>query len=135
MLFRSITGNHDTARDAAPARTPTLGGTTRLGGTTLAELAIAGLILRHEARAGETTPELSGHFHPRLRVITRGRSIARPCVVRSATKLILPAIGTLSGGMDAADPAILAALYPAREAEALVATAGKLLRFPVLRAA
>jgi uncharacterized protein len=104
-------------------------------GTVVDELELGGLILRHEAVPGETRPELSGHFHPKLRITARGRSISRPCAVRTESKLILPAFGTLTGGMDAADPAIRAALHPAREADALLGVQGKLVSFPLWRAA
>jgi hypothetical protein len=49
--------------------------------------------------------------------------------------MILPAFGALTGGMDAADPAILAALQPARAIDAVVPAGGKLARFPLWRAA
>lgn len=116
-----ISGNHDQGQ--VPA------------GTALAELELAGIMLRHEALKGEVRPELSGHFHPKLRVNARGRSISRPCAVRSERKLILPAFGTLTGGMDAADPAILAALEPQRAADALLGVQGRLVSFPIWRAA
>lgn len=115
-----ITGNHDRGNVGE--------------GTALPELELAGLILRHEALAGETRGELSGHFHPKLRVTARGRNISRPCAVRSETRLILPAFGTLTGGLDAADPAIIAALQPARAADALLSAKGKLLQYPLWRA-
>jgi DNA ligase-associated metallophosphoesterase len=115
-----ITGNHDHGETM---------------GTSLPELEVGGLLLRHEAVAGETRPELSGHFHPKLRVSVRGRSIVRPCAVASDRKLILPAFGALTGGMDAADPAIIAALQPARSADALLAASGKLVQYPLWRAA
>ncbi len=114
-----IAGNHDHGR--APQ------------GTVVEELDVSGLVLRHEAMAGELRPELSGHFHPKLRVSARGRSISRPCAVRSERKLILPAFGTLTGGMDAADPAIIAALAPERAADALLGVQGRLVSFPLWR--
>ena len=118
-----ITGNHDRGdgREAPE-------------GTEVAELNVSGLLLRHEARRGETRPELSGHFHPKLRIAVRGRSIVRPCAVASERKLILPAFGSLTGGMNAADPAIIAALQPARCADALLSAGGKLVQFPLWRA-
>lgn len=116
-----IAGNHDRGR--APA------------GTVVDELMVGGVMLRHEARPGEPVPELSGHFHPRLRVAARGRRVVRPCAVRSERKLILPAFGALTGGMDAADPAIIAALQPARGADAVLAAAGRLVQVPLWRAA
>ncbi|TCM19032.1 putative phosphoesterase [Novosphingobium sp. PhB165] len=118
-----ITGNHD----------PVLA--LSIGGTRVEEIAVEGIALRHEAKPGTREPELSGHFHPRLVVHARGRRIARPCVVHGGNRLILPAFGALTGGMDAADPAILSALQPAIEIDALVAAKDKLLRYPLWRAA
>ncbi len=112
-----ITGNHD----------PGIG--EGIGGRVLPEVEIDGVLLRHEAEAGEPRPELSGHFHPKLRVRVRGRSISRRCFVQTATKLVLPAFGALTGGLDASDPAILKAV--GRPATALVPTSERLLRFPV----
>lgn len=116
-----ITGNHD--RQAA------------LGGFAVQDLVVGGVHLRHEARPGETAPELSGHFHPKLRLTVRGRRIARPCLVRSDSRMILPAFGTLTGGLDAADPAILSALQPARHIAAVLPAAGKLMHYPLWNSA
>jgi len=121
-----ITGNHDPLMEASA------------GGTVAEELAIAGVVLRHKAKRGETRPELSGHYHPRLRVVVRDRSIRRPCAVMSSSeaggRMILPAFGTLTGGMDAADPAILDALQPAHAIHAVVSAAGRLVQYPLWRA-
>ncbi len=118
-----ITGNHDSEMGDG------------LGGTLVDELPVGELLLRHRARPGETRPELSGHFHPKLRITARGRNIARPCAVMSEHRIILPAYGTLTGGMDAADPAILAALMPARAIDAVLPAGGKLVQYPLWRAA
>lgn len=121
-----ITGNHDPAMEA------------RSGGTIAPELEIGGTILRHHARKGETRPELSGHFHPRLQVRLRGRHVARPCAVvgsGASERMILPAFGALTGGMNAADPAIVSALQPATRIDALVSAAGRLAQFPLWRRA
>jgi DNA ligase-associated metallophosphoesterase len=116
-----IAGNHDI-------------GALRLadhcGGHVFGEAEIGGLLLRHEADPIEHRPELSGHFHPKLRLTLRGRHVARRCFVSTATKLILPAFGSLTGGMDAGDPVILRALGH-RPAHALVPLADRLLRFPL----
>ena len=111
-----IGGNHDAG--AAP-------------GTMLDELAIGALVLRHEAQPGEEKPELSGHFHPKLRIAARGRSVARPCWAASERKLILPAFGAFTGGMDVADPAIIAAMQPARAVHAVLPVRGQLVQVPV----
>ncbi len=112
-----ITGNHDS------------GMVDRCGGEVVEEAVIDGMVLRHEAEAAEPRPELSGHFHPKLRLRVRGRSISRRCFVATPTKLILPAFGALTGGLDAAHPEIVRAVGTA--AEALIAVEDRLLRFPV----
>lgn len=112
-----ITGNHD--EDAAAA----------LGGRVLETARIGPLVLRHEADPADPAPELSGHFHPKLVLRHRGRHIARRCIAQSPAKLILPAFGAFTGGLDVADPAIRTAL--AGPACALVVEGQRLLRFPV----
>lgn len=123
--FVWVTGNHD---EGAPP------GHGSPGGTFVEELELAGMVLRHEARKGETRPELSGHFHPRLQLRVAGKSIRRPCAVVSedaggAGRMVLPAFGSLTGGMDAADPAILSALQPARRIDAVLPAKDRLARF------
>ena len=106
-----------------------------VGGAVVDEMEIGGLLLRHRAHAGETRPELSGHFHPRLILSARGRRIARPCAVRSEQRLILPAFGALTGGMDAASPEIIGAMQPASHIDALAAAQGRIVEYPLWRAA
>jgi DNA ligase-associated metallophosphoesterase len=110
-----VTGNHDSAM-ADP-----------FGGAIREEAEVDGLLLRHEAVPGEPRPELSGHFHPKFRVSVRGRVVSRRCFVATGSKLILPAFGALTGGLDAHHPEIVRAVGPG--AEALIAVEGKLLRF------
>ena len=121
-----ITGNHDPDMEA------------RCGGTLVEELEIGGTILRHRAQKGEIRPELSGHYHPRLQLTVHRRHIRRPCAVVSANegadgkpsgRIILPAFGAYTGGMNAADPAILKALQPADTIDAVVPAKGRLARF------
>src|SRR3546814_16349021 len=59
----------------------------------------------------------------------RGRRVARRCFVATGTKLILPAFGALTGGLDADHPEILRAVGAG--AEALVPPDDRLLRFPI----
>ena len=123
-----IIGNHDANAEVAA------------GGALVDEVEVGGVVLRHRAQRGETRPELSGHYHPRLRLEVHGKRIARPCLVASSDetgsgRMILPAFGALTGGMDAADPAILAALQPARAIDALVPAGGRVAQFPLWRAA
>ena len=112
-----VTGNHDA------------GLVDHCGGRIMAEAWIDGLLLRHEADPAEPRPELSGHFHPKLRVHVRGRSVARRCFVASRTKVILPAFGALTGGLDASHPEIVRVM--GKGAEALVPVSGRMLRFPL----
>ncbi|MEW9855219.1 ligase-associated DNA damage response endonuclease PdeM [Novosphingobium sp. M1R2S20] len=118
-----IVGNHDPSLEKS------------VGGEVLEETVLAGVVLRHKARAGETAPELSGHFHPRLRLTARGRRIARPCAVMSERRMILPAFGALTGGMDAGSPEILSAMQPAAAIDAILPARGRLVQYPLWRAA
>ena len=111
-----ITGNHDPAADP-------------LGAARVDEARVDGIALRHVADPAAPGPEISGHFHPKLRIHARGRSLARRCFVRAGAKLVLPAYGALAGGLDADHPEIAAAV--GRPATALVATAERVLSFPL----
>ncbi|PTQ10969.1 phosphoesterase [Sphingomonas oleivorans] len=112
-----IIGNHDA------------GFVGHVGGEIVEEAEVDGLVLRHEADPADPRPELSGHFHPKLRLTLKGRNVARRCFVASGTKLILPAFGALTGGLDAGDPAIARAM--GAPCAALVPVADRLLRFPL----
>lgn len=89
-----IAGNHDGLSGGA------------WGGEVADELAIDGIVFRHQSLGHETRPEISGHFHPKLRLHVRGRPISRPCFAGDAQRLILPAFGSLTGGLAAEDPVI-----------------------------
>ena len=112
-----ITGNHDA------------GMIDHCGGRIEIEMVVDGLVLRHEAEASEHRPELSGHFHPKLRVKAKGRRVSRRCFVASDSKMILPAYGALTGGLDAQHPEIMKAM--GGRAQALVPITDRLLKFPV----
>ncbi len=90
-----IEGNHDP-------------GPVALGGTHLADHARGPLTFRHIARPG-AEGEVSGHYHPKVRL--RGR--ARPCLLVDAVRIILPAYGTYTGGL-ATDAAALSTLMGPR---------------------
>lgn len=89
-----VTGNHDPHLAA------------RWGGLGMAEIAISGVTLRHEAEPSDPYPEISGHFHPKYRASMRQRMVSRRCFVQTARKIIMPAFGALTGGMDAGDMAV-----------------------------
>lgn len=119
--WRWIIGNHD----------PGLG--SSWGGQIYEEMLIDGVVLRHEAVHGDSAPEISGHFHPKFRQILRGRMVSRRCFVRGQSKLILPALGAFTGGLDAEDPAIADACA-GQQLEALVPAGGRMLAFALSRA-
>jgi DNA ligase-associated metallophosphoesterase len=112
-----IVGNHDP------------GFADHCGGRIVDEVELGPLVLRHEALAGEPRPEISGHFHPKLRLHLKGRRVSRRCFVTSATKIIMPAFGSLTGGLDARHPEILRSV--GGDAAALVPVSDRLLRFPL----
>ncbi len=112
-----IVGNHDP------------GFADHCGGRIADEVGLGGIVLRHEAVRGELRPEISGHFHPKLRVHLRGRLVSRRCFVTSASKIIMPAFGSLTGGLDARHPAILGSI--GGNGAALVPVSDRLLRFPL----
>jgi DNA ligase-associated metallophosphoesterase len=112
-----IVGNHDP------------GFADHCGGRIEDEVEIGGIVLRHEAVRDDPRPEMSGHYHPKLRLHLKGRQVSRRCFVVSATKLILPAFGALTGGLDAHHPEILGSVGSG--AAALVPVSDRLLRFPL----
>lgn len=79
-----IEGNHDP-------------GPVELGGAHLHSAQIGPLAFRHIATS--QTPELSGHFHPKYRI--PGTSGTRPCFLIDHARVILPAFGAYTGGLNA----------------------------------
>jgi len=88
-----IAGNHDP------------GGSARVGGQALEVLGLAGLTLRHEPTPGPASREIAGHLHPAAKLALRGTSIRRPCFVGNAHRLVLPAFGAFTGGLNVLDAA------------------------------
>lgn len=82
-----IEGNHDP-------------GPVGLGGETRAELNLSPLTFRHIA-AAQPTAEVSGHYHPKITVKLRGHRITRRCFLLGPNRMILPAYGAYTGGLDA----------------------------------
>ena len=76
-----------------------------LGGESVAELALAGLTLRHEPRQAAAPGEIAGHLHPGARIVRRGRSVRRRCFVTDGARLIMPAFGAFTGSLNVLDRA------------------------------
>ncbi len=91
-----VLGNHD---PVPPANLP---------GQACAELTEGPLRFRHEALPGkQPAGEISGHFHPKASMPTRLGPITRPCFMTDPRRVILPAFGAYTGGLDATDPALM----------------------------
>ena len=111
-----VAGNHD---PSAPAFLP---------GAAVAELPEGPLVFRH-IPAGQAAGEVAGHLHPKATAPTRAGGVCRACFVSDGRRLLMPAFGAFTGGLDAADPAI-AGLFP-RGGRAFLLGAGRLHSFPL----
>ena len=80
-----IEGNHDP-------------GPLDVGGTHLIGFPLESLVFRHIAMPGQSG-EISGHYHPKAMIRTRGRAISRPAFLVDRDRIILPAYGTYTGGL------------------------------------
>lgn len=91
-----IAGNHDAAVSEG------------LGGRYCANLKLGGLTLHHEPLAECVEGEIAGHLHPCGKVTMRGRSVRRRCFVADRRRLVMPAFGAFTGGLNVRDPAFAA---------------------------
>lgn len=96
--FIWVQGNHDPVPPSG------------VGGEWVETYVTASLVFRHQATAG-AQGEISGHHHPKAAVPARGGSVSRPCFVSDSRRLMMPAFGAYTGGLDVRDPAI-ARLFP-----------------------
>ena len=80
-----IEGNHDP-------------GPLEFGGEHLQDIEVDPLVFRHIA-SDQAEGEVSGHYHPKAAVRTRGRQISRPAFLFDSKRLVLPAYGTYTGGL------------------------------------
>ncbi len=110
-----LEGNHDP-------------GPVDLGGTYLGEFSEGPLTFRHIAKAQTSPGEISGHYHPKARM----RRASRPCFMTDGRRLILPAYGCYTGGLDWTTP-VLRDLFGATAIAYL--TGPQVLAVPVPRAA
>lgn len=91
-----------------------------------------GLVFRHEAAPGPAEPGLCGHHHPKASVETRAGRITRPCFVADPSRLMLPALGAYTGGLDIT-AAPIARLFP-RGGRAFLLGQGRLFSFTLRQA-
>jgi DNA ligase-associated metallophosphoesterase len=77
-----------------------------LGGRMAHELKLGSLVFRHEPTAGHALGEIAGHLHPCARVIGRGgRTVRARCFATDGERLVMPAYGALTGGLNLLDVA------------------------------
>lgn len=89
-----LAGNHDP--EAPAGHGEAAAGALRLGR----------LHLRHAPEPAAGTGEIAGHLHPKASVRVRGRRLVRPCFASDGERLLMPALGAFTGGLDVWDPAI-----------------------------
>jgi uncharacterized protein len=90
-----VAGNHDPVISEA------------FGGERASELVIEGIVLRHEPLPARVTHEIAGHMHPAARISVYGTSLRRPCFVANGLRLVMPAFGAFSGGLNVLDEAFV----------------------------
>ena len=86
-----LAGNHD----------PDLPGD--LPGIIAAEVALGPVTLRHLPGGGAA--EIAGHLHPVAAVVKRGRRLCRKCFVTDGERLVMPAFGAYTGGLNVLEAA------------------------------
>ena len=110
-----IEGNHDP-------------GPLDLGGSHLAQHRLGPLTFRHIAAPVPEPGEISGHYHPKARM----RAARRPCFLADSSRMILPAYGCYTGGLDWTAPELR--MLFADDAVAYL-TGAQMLAVPVPKAA
>jgi DNA ligase-associated metallophosphoesterase len=93
-----LEGNHDRATLAEAG--------ARLPGRVVGEMALGPLRLVHEPEPGDQLGEIAGHLHPAATVAAYARAVRRPCFVTDGRRLLMPAFGAFTGGLNVLDPAV-----------------------------
>jgi uncharacterized protein len=88
-----IAGNHD----PEPVRD--------LGGVSAAMFGIGPLVFRHAPECEPAEGEIAGHLHPVARVNGRGRTVSRRCFATDGKRMVMPAFGAYTGGLNIRDGA------------------------------
>jgi DNA ligase-associated metallophosphoesterase len=78
-----------------------------IGGVFARSLALGPLVFRHEPKRQASEGEIAGHLHPAATVRHRGRVLTRRCFATDGTRLVLPAFGAYTGGLNVRDAAFL----------------------------
>ena len=83
-----------------------------IGGVFARALALGPLSFRHEPTEGggkssDFGGEISGHLHPAARIHQRGRTQTRKCFATDSERLVMPAFGAFTGGLNIRNAAFL----------------------------
>jgi len=89
-----VTGNHD---PSPPADMP---------GDSVDSLAVGAITFRHIAEKDHAGCEVSGHYHPAAILRGRGKAVRRSCFASDGARLIMPAFGVYTGGLNVRDRAL-----------------------------
>ena len=92
-----IAGNHDPEPPAG------------VGGRCADMLAVGDIVFRHEP-SPKGHGEIAGHLHPVARVAQRGRAVSRRCFAANGERVVMPAFGAFTGGLNIRDRAFKALL-------------------------
>ena len=85
-----IEGNHDP-------------GPLGIGGSHMKDFSEGPIVFRHIATASATA-EISGHYHPKARLLTRRGPVTRRCFLVDRARIVMPAYGTYTGGLRCDSP-------------------------------
>jgi DNA ligase-associated metallophosphoesterase len=77
-----------------------------LGGEWVETHTEGAMVFRHQAIATADPGEIVGHHHPKATIEARTGPVSRPCFVFDGRRLMMPAFGAYTGGLDVRDPAI-----------------------------
>ncbi len=83
-----IAGNHD----PDPA--------TGIGGQFCDHAKVGEIVFRHEPSVSGEDAEIAGHLHPVARISARGRTVSRKCFASNGQRIVMPAFGAFTGGLN-----------------------------------
>ncbi|MEN0087253.1 MAG: ligase-associated DNA damage response endonuclease PdeM [Pseudomonadota bacterium] len=116
-----VTGNHD---PEPPEGLP---------GRTAEEWHEGGLIFRHEPNQDpdirRSKGEIAGHLHPAGKIVRRSKSVRRPCFISDGNRMIMPAFGAFTGGLNVCSEPF-AGLFDETKWQAVLVSQGRVFRIP-----
>jgi metallophosphoesterase superfamily enzyme len=68
--------------------------------------------MRHEPDSGDPRPQIAGHLHPVARLARAGTSVRRRCFASDGQRIVMPAFGAFTGGLDILDAAFATIFAP-----------------------